>query len=151
MNRIFHQFRNAWTLPRWRWALVTALLSDALGFGVMLWPPALWLLDAITAAVLFALLGFRWPLLPALAIEVVPGLELFPAWTLIVLALAGAETRQPLSITAAAVMQDNPSIDRKPSRLTGSPAARRRKLDKKGEIITVERDPCLASANSGPT
>lgn len=95
MIRIIHQFRNAWKLPRWRWALVAALLSDALGFGVMLWPPVLWLLDAVTAAVLFALLGFRWPLLPALAIEVVPGLELFPAWTLVVAALASTEAVGP--------------------------------------------------------
>jgi hypothetical protein len=46
------------------------------------------LLDAVTAVVLFAVLGFRWPLLSALAIEAVPGLQLFPAWTLVVAALA---------------------------------------------------------------
>ena len=62
-----------------------------LGFGVALYPPIQWVLDAITAVVLFAVLGFRWPLLPALAIEVVPGLQLFPAWTLVVAALASAE------------------------------------------------------------
>lgn len=93
-NPIQH-FLMAWRLPRWRWALVIALLSDAMGFGVMWWPPVLWLLDAVTAAVLFALLGFRWPLLPALAIEAVPGLELFPAWTLVVAALASTETVGP--------------------------------------------------------
>ena len=82
----------AWWLPRWRWALLAALLSDALGFGVALFPPLQWLLDAITAGVLFAVLGFRWPLLSALAIEAVPMLQLFPAWTLVVVALAGMET-----------------------------------------------------------
>ena len=76
--------------PRWRWAFVTAILSDALGFGVALWPPAQWLLDAVTAAVLLAVLGFRWPLMAALAVEAVPALELFPAWTLVVVALAGS-------------------------------------------------------------
>jgi hypothetical protein len=106
LNRIFHQFRNAWKLPRWRWALVTALLSDALGFGVMWWPPAQWLLDAVTAAALFAVLGFRWPLLPALAIEVVPGLELFPAWTLVVAALASTEN-QKVSLTRTVVRPDS--------------------------------------------
>lgn len=94
-KNLIQHFLMASKLPRWRWALVTALLSDALGFGVMLWPPALWLLDAVTAVALFALLGFRWPLLPALAIEVVPGLELFPAWTLVVAALASTETAEP--------------------------------------------------------
>jgi hypothetical protein len=51
------------------------------------------LVDAVTAVVLFAVLGFRWPLLSALAIEVVPGLQLFPAWTFVVLALAAAENK----------------------------------------------------------
>ena len=92
-HRMIHHLLIAWNLPRWRWALVTAVLSDMLGFGVVLWPPAQWLLDAITAAVLFAALGFRWPLLSALAIEVVPGLELFPAWTLVVVALASTESK----------------------------------------------------------
>lgn len=77
--------------PRWRWAFLTAILSDAMGFAVALWPPAQWLLDAVTAAVLLAVLGFRWPLMVALAVEVVPALELFPAWTLVVAALAATE------------------------------------------------------------
>jgi len=94
LTNLIQHFLLAWRLPRWRWALVTALLADALGFGVMLWPPLLWLLDAVTATALFALLGFRWPLLPALAIEVVPGLELFPAWTLVVTALASTENQR---------------------------------------------------------
>ena len=93
-KNLIRHFLMAWRFPRWRWALVTALLSDAVGFGVVLWPPALWLLDAVTVAVLFALLGFRWPLLPALAFEAVPGLELFPAWTLVVAALASTENQQ---------------------------------------------------------
>ena len=84
----------AWKRPRWRWALVTAGLSDALGFGVVLMPPVQWLLDAVTAGVLFAVLGFRWPLLSALAIEAVPGLQLFPAWTLVVAALASTGTQE---------------------------------------------------------
>ena len=81
----------AWKSPRWCWALVTALLSDALSVRVALFSPAQWLLDAATAAVLFAVLGVRWPLLTALAVEAVPGLQLFPAWTLVVAALASTE------------------------------------------------------------
>jgi len=78
---------------RWRGAFVVAVLSDAVGFGVVLLPPVQWMVDAVTAALLFAVLGFRWSLLSALAIEVVPGLELFPAWTLVVAALAGTDMR----------------------------------------------------------
>jgi len=94
LKNLIQNFLTAWKLPRWRWALLAAALSDALGFGVVLLPPAQWLLDAVTAAVLFAVLGFRWPLLGALAVEAVPGLEVFPAWTMVVLALAGTEARR---------------------------------------------------------
>ncbi len=92
--KLVHNFLMAWKFPRWRWALLTAVLSDALGFGVVLLPPVQWLLDAATAVVLFAVLGFRWPLLSALAVEAVPALQLFPAWTLVVVALAGTENRK---------------------------------------------------------
>jgi hypothetical protein len=81
-------------LPRWRWALLIATLSDAVGFGLTMLPPVRWLLDAVTAVVLFAVLGFRWPLLSALAIEAVPVLQVFPAWILVVVALASAEARK---------------------------------------------------------
>jgi hypothetical protein len=93
LSNMIHNFLRAWKFPRWRWALLTAVLSDALGFGVVLFPPVQWLLDAVTAIVIFAVLGFRWPLLAALAVEAVPGLQVFPAWTLVVLALAAAETQ----------------------------------------------------------
>ena len=91
LRNLLHNFRLAWKLPRWRWALLTAVLSDALGFTVVLFPPMEWLLDGATAIVLFVVLGFRWPLLAALVTEAVPGLQLFPAWTLVVLALAATE------------------------------------------------------------
>jgi hypothetical protein len=94
LKSLAHNFLMAWKFPRWRWALLTAVLSDTVGFGVVLLPPVQWLLDAVTAVVLFAVLGFRWPLLAALAIEVVPALQLFPAWTLVVAALASTETRK---------------------------------------------------------
>jgi len=94
LRRLIHQFLVAWKLPRWRWALVTAAASDALSFGFVLMPPLQWGLDAVTAVVLFAVLGFRWSLLTALAIEAVPVLQLFPAWTLVVAALAGMETQR---------------------------------------------------------
>ena len=76
-----------------RWALLIALLSDALGFGVALFPLLQWLLDAITAIALLMVLGFRWPLLIALAFEVIPAVELFPAWTLVVLAMMASEKK----------------------------------------------------------
>jgi hypothetical protein len=105
ITKLIRNFLMAWSFPRWRWALLAALLSDALGFGLVLIPPVQWLVDAVTAMVLFAVLGFRWPLLTALAIEVVPGLQVFPAWTLVVVALATTETRK-LPHRKEAVEQD---------------------------------------------
>jgi hypothetical protein len=49
-------------------------------------------MGAATAAVLFAVLGFRWVLLSMLVIEVVPGLQVFPLWTLAVAAMAATES-----------------------------------------------------------
>ena len=87
MIKLAHNLIKALKFPRWRWALFIAIASDALGFTVVLFPPAQWLLDAITAAALLFTIGFRWQLFIALAVEVVPALELFPAWTLVVLTL----------------------------------------------------------------
>lgn len=93
LPQLTHNLRIAWKHPRWRWALVVAVLSDAVGFGLVLAPPLHWTVDALTAILLFVVLGFRWGLLMALAVEVVPGLQVFPAWTLVVLALSATETR----------------------------------------------------------
>jgi len=95
LNGTVRNLSVAMKSPRWRWALLTAALSDALGFGVTLLPPVQWVLDAATAAVLFIVLGFRWPLLSALVVEAVPGLELFPTWSLVVAALAATSTPSP--------------------------------------------------------
>jgi hypothetical protein len=95
LKRIIHNFLGAWRYPRWRIGLMVALISDALSFGVVLLPPVQWVVDAVTAVVLFAVLGFRWSLLTALVIEAVPVLELFPAWTLAVSALASMEKPKP--------------------------------------------------------
>jgi hypothetical protein len=101
LQGLTRNFLTSFKSARWRGAFVVAILSDALGFGVVLVPPVQWMIDAITAALLFAVLGFRWSLLSALAIEVVPGLELFPAWTLVVAALAATDTRSPPPEAAA--------------------------------------------------
>jgi hypothetical protein len=93
MQKLAHNFMAAWKFPRWRWALLIAVVSDALGFAVVLLPPVQWLLDAVTAAALLMALGFRWQLFAALAVEVVPGLQLFPAWTLVVLAMSATTTQ----------------------------------------------------------
>ena len=97
MKKFLNNFLLAWKLPRWRWALLLAIISDVLGIAFTFTPPVYWVIDAVTAVVLLFVIGFRWPLLPALAVEVIPGLQLFPFWTLVILALAGTESDKKLS------------------------------------------------------
>ena len=51
-------------------------------------------LDIVVAAALIRLLGFHWVLLPTLAAEAVPGLDLAPTWTASVLLITGARARR---------------------------------------------------------
>lgn len=89
--KIIQNLKLAWKHPKMRWAMLIALISDVLGFGVVLLPPVQWTVDAVTAIALLFVLGYRWKLLIALAIEVVPAIQVFPAWTLVVLAIAATE------------------------------------------------------------
>jgi hypothetical protein len=91
VKKLLQNYLTAWKSPRWRWALSIAVVSDALGFLVVLLPPVQWIIDAVTAIALVAVLGFRWKLLAAMAIEVIPAIQLFPAWTLVILAMAATE------------------------------------------------------------
>jgi hypothetical protein len=70
-------------------ALAIAALSDAVSLAAQLAPPVQIGVDIATGALLFAVLGFRWPLLPVLVIEAIPGLAAFPTWLLAVGVLAG--------------------------------------------------------------
>jgi hypothetical protein len=57
-------------------------------------------LDACTALVILLAVGFQWRLAIALAAELVPGLDLFPTWTAVVLSLPVAETPPALASPA---------------------------------------------------
>ena len=94
--KFIQNLKLAWKNPKMRWALLIAVVSDVLGFAVVLLPPVQWTVDAITAVALLLVLGYRWKLLVALAIEVVPAIQVFPAWTLVVLAIAATENNKVL-------------------------------------------------------
>ena len=70
-------------------AFALAAASDAISVGTLFAPPAQIAVDAVTAALLFWVLGFRWQLLPALAAEAIPVVSAFPTWTLAVGVLIG--------------------------------------------------------------
>jgi hypothetical protein len=91
---------HAVTPGRKKAALVIAGLADLvqLGFFPVFGEGALSIpddvLDVIIAVVLFALLGFKLRILLALAIELVPGVALFPSWTAVVATLPTVEVKK---------------------------------------------------------
>jgi hypothetical protein len=70
-------------------AFAIAALSDAVSFATSFAPPAQLGVDAVTAVLLFWVLGYRWQLLPALVAEAIPLVAAFPTWTLAVGVLIG--------------------------------------------------------------
>lgn len=78
-------------------AIAIGILADALQGGLFAGlPMASWIpadvLDLGVVALLVALLGFRWRLVFALGLELVPGAQLFPSWTAFVLTLPTVES-----------------------------------------------------------
>jgi len=70
-----------------RIALAVAVVSDAIGAWAELVPPLQWAIDLATALALFLILGRRWAILPGLIAEAIPGLGVFPLWTLVVVSM----------------------------------------------------------------
>jgi len=68
-------------------ALVVALLADSLHY--FFWPlffeggvsPFDWAEDFIVTVILLVILGFRWELIAAFGLELVPFIDMFPTWT----------------------------------------------------------------------
>ncbi len=79
--------------PRKIVALLVAGLADLL--QLVLFPmfiegalsPFDWVVDTAVVLVLSLVLGFKWRLLLGLGLELVPGLDLFPTWTALVLSI----------------------------------------------------------------
>jgi len=81
-------------------AFAIAGLADALSILLVLAPPAQWVVDLATAALLFLVLGRQWMLLPGLIMEAIPGLYVFPFWVLVVAAIAaGRITRSKRDVS----------------------------------------------------
>jgi hypothetical protein len=65
-------------------AFAIAAISDAVGLFTALAPPIVWVLDFVTAILLFTVLGWHWLLLPGLVMEAIPGVAVLPFWLLVV-------------------------------------------------------------------
>jgi hypothetical protein len=76
--------------PRLRTAMLLAILADLL--QLVIFPlfvegaasPADDALDLAMAAILSYLLGWHWEFLPSFLVKLVPGVDLFPCWTIAV-------------------------------------------------------------------
>ncbi len=76
-------------------AFAIAAVSDAMSAFTAFAPPVEWPVDFLTALLLFLVLGWRWPLLPGLILEAIPGVGVFPFWILVVGAIAVHGTARP--------------------------------------------------------
>jgi hypothetical protein len=91
---------SARTPGKVRAARLVALAADALQiaiaplFGEGFASPFNDVLDLAVTAALIRLLGFHWTLLPTLAAEAVPALDLAPTWTASVWLLTGTSSRR---------------------------------------------------------
>ena len=77
-------------------AFAVAAVSDILSAAFEFVPPIQWILDIVTAAALFFILGRQWIILPALIAEAIPGLAVFPFWLLVVGSIALWGSVKPL-------------------------------------------------------
>jgi hypothetical protein len=80
-------FIKAIKSPEDRLAWLVAIAADAIQIAVLPlfvaggFSPVDTILDIIVGAILISLLGWHWAFLPAAAVELIPGLDLFPTWT----------------------------------------------------------------------
>lgn len=81
-------------------AFAVAAVSDFLSAWAEIVLPLQWMLDLLTAGVLFMILGRQWMILPGLIAEAIPGIAIFPSWILVVASIGvwgtvGQTTRNP--------------------------------------------------------
>jgi hypothetical protein len=76
-------------------AFAVAALADGLSFFLTFTPSVQWVVDLVTAILLFMVLGWQWILLPGLIMEAIPGLYVLPFWVLVVAAVAVWGTPRP--------------------------------------------------------
>jgi hypothetical protein len=69
-------------------AFLVAAASDMASYATVFMPPVQWAVDLVTAVLLFIILGWQWALLPGFIAEAIPGVAVFPVWTLVVAAIA---------------------------------------------------------------
>jgi hypothetical protein len=65
-------------------SLALAVVADSLEAA---FPPAWLFIDAVTTVAFFLIWGLRWEIAVVLLPELVPGMNMFPSWTLLAMYL----------------------------------------------------------------
>jgi hypothetical protein len=94
-HRPLHRLRPVLSKKRLFAAFLLAAVADGLSLLLALTPPLQWVIDVITAVLLFLILGKQWILLPGLIAEAIPGIYMFPFWVFVVGAIAIWGTPRP--------------------------------------------------------
>jgi hypothetical protein len=100
--------------PRFRTAMILAIIADALQIGLLPWfvegalSPADDILDFAIGAAMIQLLGWHWEFLPSFLAKLVPGVDLVPLWTLAVANVYRKSKR--IAVAAEEVHQDHPKL-----------------------------------------
>ncbi len=84
--------RRRFSKKRVALAFAIAAVSDGISMFLTFAPPLQWVIDLVTAALLFVVLGWQWLLLPGLIVEAIPGLQIFPFWVLVVGAVVAGKS-----------------------------------------------------------
>jgi hypothetical protein len=95
-------------------AIAIAAASDILSFSFALAPPLQWSVDIVTAVLLYRTCRRGWATLAGFIAEAIPGLAVFPTWTVVVLAIyirrgsVRRDTRTPSAIERLLTPGDSP-------------------------------------------
>ena len=100
---------------RLKTAWVVAVGTDALQVFIFpatvegVFSPVTVALDFIAMAVLSTLVGWHWAFLPSIIVELIPGLDLAPTWTIaLAIATRGLNTQVPVSGLPTDVSRTSP-------------------------------------------
>ncbi len=100
--------------PRFRTAMVLAILADALQVAVFplfvagAASPADDILDFATGTVMVHLLGWHWEFLPSFLGKLVPGVDLVPFWTMAVANVYRRSKR--IAVAAEEIREQTPAL-----------------------------------------
>jgi hypothetical protein len=78
------------TRSRWVAAFILAVASDAISFAASFSVFLQLGVDVATALLIWTVLGWRWILLVPMILEALPGVSMFPTWTIVPIVLKGA-------------------------------------------------------------